>query len=153
MRVIVSTPCTSQPCGEIYPSPGRLRSVYRREWRQRRSGQVRSWNQTEFFAVPQYARDTLYPRLPHRGTNSKSLHACASHCHQWSIIAEVPCYLMTPFTGRSFVRSGPSWFLASGIKTYGTGDFCGDYLARSEAGSTSCGLNTSCKGAKSMRRR
>jgi hypothetical protein len=46
------------------PIPGRLIGEYRREWRQRRSGQLRSWNQTEFYAVPQYARDTLYPRLP-----------------------------------------------------------------------------------------
>ena len=43
--------------------PGRLLREYRREWRHRRRGVLKSWSQTEFYQLPQHARDTLYPKV------------------------------------------------------------------------------------------
>jgi hypothetical protein len=49
--------------GSLNP-PGRLLKEYRREWRHRRKGLLKGWSQTEFYHVPQHARETMYPKTP-----------------------------------------------------------------------------------------
>jgi hypothetical protein len=44
--------------------PGRLLREYRREWRHRRRGVLKAWSQTEYYNLPQHAKDSLYPRTP-----------------------------------------------------------------------------------------
>jgi hypothetical protein len=44
--------------------PGRLLKEYRREWRHRRNGLLKSWSQTEYYDLAQHSRDTLYPKTP-----------------------------------------------------------------------------------------
>jgi hypothetical protein len=44
--------------------PGRLLKEYRREWRHRRSGLLKSWSQTEYYDLTQHARGALYPKAP-----------------------------------------------------------------------------------------
>jgi hypothetical protein len=73
--------------------PGRLLREYRREWRHRRRGVLKSWSQTEFYNLPQHAKETLYPKVP----------------KDWSA-AEVPARMFVPlppvvtYRGSALVR-------------------------------------------------
>jgi hypothetical protein len=76
--------------------PGRLLKEYRREWRHRRSGLLKSWSQTEYYDLTQHARDALYPKTP----------------QGWSD-AEVPARMFVPlppvvtYRGSELIRGDP----------------------------------------------
>jgi hypothetical protein len=44
--------------------PGRLLKEYRREWRHRRNGLLKSWSQTDYYDLSSHSRDSLYPKTP-----------------------------------------------------------------------------------------
>jgi hypothetical protein len=58
--------------------PGRLLKEYRREWRHRRSGLLKSWSQTEYYDLTQHAQDTLYRKTPQGGVTLKFRRGCLS---------------------------------------------------------------------------
>jgi hypothetical protein len=76
--------------------PGMILKEYRREWRHRRSGLLKSRSQTEYYDLSSHSRESLYPETPQ---------GCSD--------AEVPVHMFVPlppvvtYRGSELIRGDP----------------------------------------------